>query len=206
MKTIYICGSQSTGKTTLCESLEKRNRYNHGPWVYVKEAAREVIKDDHIDFSSFKTDLDAANRFQREVWKRQKDKYRGYKSFNRHGNGMQTYGRTSNEVYLRTTIIVDRGPDALVYSSMFATIANDLFQDSQEFIAHFKEPNTYIFILDPHEEMLQDDGVRHSLTMENAWRFTHNLIFMCDLLGIPYVRIQTPVLLERVKLIESVVR
>jgi predicted ATPase len=179
---IFLCGSHSCGKTTLANEIRKRFAYGLLP-----EVAREIITSQKLDLASFAKDIAAANRFQHDVAKE-------------HMQRMTTSDPNAN-------IVFDRGIDFLVYASMYSTLCNMQTEDHlQNCVEIMSRPQARVFVLDPHEADLTEDGVRKSLDMATAVSITNGIVLLLEMHNIHYFRLTSPKLLDRIKTVETVIR
>lgn len=191
MKTrIYICGSQSVGKTTLCRELSKHLDYN-----VVGEAARDIMNADKISFADIERDIQARDAFQKKVTTTH---------INRHTDALIEL-EGDNTV---PGVIFDRGLDFLVYAAGFSTVAAKQFNhpSTKNYIDALKHRDALVVLLEPHEQLLRQDDVRAGLTMKSAHEVTFGIKVLLEIFGIPYLHITTCDTMERVKLISNIVR
>lgn len=189
MKRIYICGSHSTGKTTLVRELF---RQLGAQFNIVQEAAREVIKSQQVSFSEMSTSICKANRFQHDVLS---------EHLELHDNALASCDNLKG-------LIFDRGPDFLAYAAMYTTVAANQFKmkSVQSYLEYLSYINAYVFLLEPHEELLSNDGTRSSLDMRTAIEITAMIRCILELHGIPYTYISDKNLVNRVKLIRATIK
>lgn len=183
---IYLCGSHSCGKTTLAIEIARRYNFN-----VVSEAARDIISAQKIDLSSFAKNIMAADQFQADVVAEHDERQYAYTMKQRESGG---------------NLVFDRGIDFLVYASMFSTMCHQQTKKYQDYIDHMKEDDVRVFVLDPHESKMEDDGVRKSMDMITAWSITNGIVLLLETHGIPYVRLTTPSLLERIKTVDAIIK
>jgi nicotinamide riboside kinase len=187
MKRIYLCGAHSTGKTTLGKQIAQRKGYR-----FIPEAARRIIEKHNINFADFATNAEAADDFQRELAHEHRTEHR-----------LQIVGSLDQDI---SGVVFDRGPDNLVYASLYSTIAASQFIVSQDDISFLQHEDAHVFLIDPQEKLISDDGVRASLNMIDLWKITAGIQCLLEWNAIHYVRIQTPDLIERLKIVEGAVR
>ena len=184
---IYICGSQSVGKTTLCRELGYYLGYE-----VVPEAARDIMNSKKIDFKVMENDIAARDSFQVAVF----DEHMA-----RHDNALReiVHGDKRGRVF-------DRGIDYLAYAARFSTQASSQYEwtRGQTYIELLKHDDALTILLEPHEKLLKQDDVRASLNMRSAYEITFGIKVLLEVFGIPYVYITEPDLLERVKLITTI--
>lgn len=188
MKTrIYVCGSHSVGKTTLCRELTKHLDYEGVP-----EAAREIINAQKLDFAAMDRDVEAKDDFQQAVWERHLEMHAGMIDLLERGN-------------IRG-VVFDRGLDFLVYAAGFSTLANEQFEheDTVAYLDALRHSEALVLLLEPHEDLLQNDGVRAAMSMRTAEKITFGIKCLLEVLGIPYIHVTQPDTLERVKMVANI--
>jgi len=184
---IYLCGAHSCGKSTLLKELSLR----HG-FLTVEEAAREIIEEGNVELSSFSANALSADAFQATVAKRHRE---NHECALKNAADLHAPG-----------IVFDRGPDNLVYAALFATNAGAEYRRSKEYLDSLQEPGALVFLIDPHEDLIESDGVRKSLDMQTLQTITHGIAMLLEWNDIPYVRLQSPDLLQRLKTIDAVIQ
>ena len=186
---IYVCGSQSVGKTTLCRELACYLGYE-----VVPEAARDIMNSKKIDFKTMERDIAARDTFQIAVF----DEH-----MKRHDNALReiVHGDKRGRVF-------DRGIDYLVYAASFSTQAFSQFDcnETKRYIDTLKQPESLVVLLEPYEQLMQQDDVRAGLNMKSAYEVTFGIKVLLEVFGIPYIHITTPDTLARVKLVANIVR
>jgi predicted ATPase len=189
---IYLCGSHSCGKTTLANEVANRHTL-----FLVKEAAREIIEKEKIDLVSLRANATEADRFQSSL---------GHAHRLRHYEAIQKIGFFEDIDDVYQGYVFDRGPDNLVYSALFSTNAAEQYKISSRYIDTLKHKDARVFLIDPHPDLMEDDGVRDHMDLQTAWTITHGIAMLLEWNNVPYIRIQTPILTERIKLIDSVIK
>lgn len=186
---IYVCGSQSVGKTTLCRELGKHLGYG-----VVTEAARDIMNAQKISFEDMARDVQARDRFQNDV---------AETHLLKHEEAMAHLDESSYGGF-----IFDRGVDYLVYAAGFSTVAKTQFEwkRTQQYLDEIRAPKALVLLLEPHEQLMQQDDVRAGLNMKSAYEVTFGIKVLLEIFGIPYIHITTPDTLERVKLVANIVR
>lgn len=186
---IYVCGSQSVGKTTLCRELGK-----HLGYEVVTEAARDIMNADKISFADMQHNVAARNSFQNRVTTTH---------LNKHYDKLI---EVENEP--EVGVVFDRGIDFLVYAAAFSTVANDHFKhpNTQNYIDTLKKPESLVVLLEPHEKLLKQDDVRAELNMKSAYEITFGIKVLLEIFGIPYLHITTCDIMERVKLVSNIIK
>jgi len=187
---IYISGAQSTGKSTLCRELGR-----HLGYEVVTEAARDIMNADKIDFSKIALDVTARDSFQNKV----ADEHIG-----RHIKAWNNLTTADNEV---VGYVFDRGLDFLVYAAGFSTVAHKQYnwQKTRQYLMDLKNDNALVVLLEPHEHLLKEDGVRAGLNMKGSYEVTFAIKVLLEVHGIPYIYVTTPDTMERVKLITNII-
>jgi nicotinamide riboside kinase len=179
---IFLCGSHSCGKTTLANEIRRRFAYGMVP-----EAAREVIISRKVDLASL-----AKNAYEADVFQ--------YDVADAHMANLSLIDPDADVVF-------DRGIDFLVYASMYSTLCHRqttlYLKDCVEIMSR---PKARVFVLDPHEADLAEDGVRKSLDMATAVSITNGIVLLLEMHNIPYFRLTSPKLLDRIKTVETVIR
>lgn len=192
---IYICGSHSVGKTTLCRELGKHLGYR-----VVPEAARDIMANNKIDLRAISKDVEAKNMLQGWI---------GDDHLTRHANAIRDLedGNFTQDDPESKGIIFDRGIDFLVYASEYSTLAHKQWAspNTQEYIECLKHPNALVLLLQPHESALVADGVRASLDLLTAHKITFGIKCLLEVFGVSYIDITAPEVLERVKLVKSII-
>lgn len=178
---IFLCGTHSCGKTTLAREIASRHKF-----TLVEESAREIIVEGNVDLSTFSRDVIAADKFQETVARSHIHKA---------------------EHAPKGDVVFDRGLDFLVYSSMFSTGCQQQYDKYFWYIERFlKAKDSRVFVLDPHEAMMKDDGARKSLDMVTAWSITNGIILLLEIHDVPYIRLTTHKLLDRIKTVDAVIK
>jgi len=178
---IYVSGSHSSGKTTLCREIGRRYGY-----VIVEEAARSVVDDQKIDFTKFIRDAQAADRFQHDV--------------------ADLHIKEAALGQLRGNTVFDRSVDFIVYASMFSTVCAKQMEQLDSYVKILKSPDARVLVLDPHEELIRDDGVRKAMGMDVAWSITNGIILVLEMHNIPYIRLTSPNLVDRIKVVDALIK
>lgn len=186
---IYVCGSSSVGKTTLCRELGEHLHY-----TVVGEAARDVMNTNKVTPQSIAHSVVAKNNLQAAVFR---------EHLARHNEAIKDL----EDGKIDRGVVFDRGIDFLVYAAEYSTLACVQHYDdwTQAYLEALTHPESLVLLLEPHEKLLQKDDVRASLNMLTAQKITFGIKCLLEVFGIPYVTLTSPDVLERVKLVTAIV-
>jgi len=175
---IYICGSHSTGKTTLAKYISQT--YNI---PMLPETARLILAEKELEIDSLRKDLDVVNSYQRSVLYRQIEQTKKFDNF-----------------------VSDRAFDCLAYTAQHSTILSELIasQDVIDFIEFMKSCDSIIFFIRPSKNTLEQDGIRETITWDGIVAIDAQIKFMCEMFGIRYFQIDTDIMQERTRLVDAV--
>ncbi len=192
---IYICGSHSVGKTTLCRELGKHLGYR-----VVPEAARDIMANNKIDLRAISKDVEAKNMLQGWIFDDHLTRHAAAIS------ALEAGDFTQGDPQARG-VIFDRGLDYLVYASEFSTLAHKQWAsaNTKEYIECLKHPQSLVLLLQPHESALVADGVRASMDLLTAHKITFGIKCLLEVFGVSYIDITAPEVLERVKLVKNII-
>lgn len=180
---VFICGAQSTGKTTLLHDVGAQCG---GDFHCESEVARNLIKSLGINPRSISPTKRPAEfeTLQYEIV------------------AAQCQVERRNAI-LGRNYIADRGIDPVVYTHIHLGLEakkqmlnNPLVQ---ECIERYKQ--SLIFVLTPHKECLVDDGFRLMASLDELQHFTNVMQLTLDELKIPYITIEQ---LDREKRVQIV--
>jgi nicotinamide riboside kinase len=176
---VYFVGAASTGKTTLARWVSRRFGL-----PMLGEVAREVLAEMETTLAAVHADVELADRFQSEVFRRQLDKEAARPSF-----------------------VSDRAFDNLVYAAQHSRVAEKLWQSEEcgEYLERLKDDGVLVFFVRPHRELLKDDGVRVT-DWEDVCRTDGGVQVILETQGIPYTPIAMISLRDRLRLVEAVIR
>lgn len=172
---VYFVGAQSTGKTTLAKYVS--NKYE---LELLNEVVRDLINEYDMGLNEIRLNIDEINKFQKEIFETQLLKERGKNNF-----------------------VSDRAFDNIAYACNYATNAHMIDGDK---LAHYmdKLDNSLVFYVKPHEQLLEDDGVRGSIDWCDVCRIDGMIKMMLELYDVDYVTISTKEHQERVNTINTV--
>jgi len=180
-KRIFLCGSHSVGKTTLADELAKDKKYL-GEFKRLHEVGRSALKLQNITRDDLSND-DIRYTYQFEVMR------------------LQNEGERKLE---GSSYISDRGIDFLAYSKFYYKGEKDIMKEmleapeTRDSIMRYKEANTFIFLIEPSKECLEDDSTRMVSPLKELQEFTSCFKDLFKELEIPYFIISTVPLQERV--------
>lgn len=167
---IVLSGASSTGKTMLvCDWCKKHPEYH-----CIHEVARDIMKEKNMSRPELHSYLrDTSNgkfeQFQCEIFQRQ--------------NCMELQAPDEQP------IVVDRGPDPLVFNELHIShaAALKLAEDpsAKACLERYKLKTTIVVILCPLGS-IEDDNVRNVPTTEQQLQFNEHLKSLLDEHGIPY--------------------
>ena len=187
---VFICGAHSTGKTTLLDRLLSEPDQNLN---VVNEVARKIIAEHGWQREDFdpKIHPDTFYELQLKI--------------------LQEQLRKDKELCARnTSYISDRGLDPIIYCKMylgeewFRKILNSI--EAKECMKRHKAINTTTVVLLPHEECLQEDGVRLQPKIDELEKFTNLLLNFLKEHDIKFEKIAELDLEERVSLLKSFIK
>jgi len=180
-KRIFLCGSHSVGKTTLADELAKDKKYL-GEFKRLHEVGRSALKLQNITRDDLSND-DIRYTYQFEVMR------------------LQNEGERKLE---GSSYISDRGIDFLAYSKFYYKGEKDIMKEmleapeTRDSVMRYKEANTFIFLIEPSKECLEDDSTRMVSPLKELQEFTSCFKDLFKELEIPYFIISTVPLQERV--------
>jgi nicotinamide riboside kinase len=179
---IYFIGCESSGKTTLARYISKRLNL-----TMLSEVARTVLAERELSVDSLRSNLDEVNSYQEEIFFRQ----------------------VKEESKYENNFVSDRSFDNLAYAAKYSTIFKKLIdsKECKDYITQLKkgidEGETKIFFVRPFKSILKNDGVRETVSWENAVGVDAMIKLLTQLFDIKCINIQTDSMQERVQLLES---
>ncbi|XP_019625578.1 PREDICTED: uncharacterized protein LOC109470921 [Branchiostoma belcheri] len=179
---VFLCGAQSTGKTTLLNDLTTEVPKIHGE----PEVARRVIQ----GLGLTREDFDY------------KKNPKGFEDLQLKILDAQCETERTNAAAGRD-YIADRGIDPVVYAHVcLGENAKQRLletQQAKECIERYKK--SLVFVITPHQECIKDDGFRMTGTLEDLQRYTVAMTTILNDNGIPFTTIQE---LDRQKRVQIV--
>ena len=164
MKNIFIIGAQSTGKTTIVNSIEKTLTQHDAPIsiackgqkpAIIKEVARNVLKAHKFSREDITASRDRAFQLQKHILSAQ------FKA-------EDAVSRQSPSSWY----ITDRsGLDPIVYTSMFVgeVAVQELLASPEWHVLEGRMKNGLVFLCEAGTQWLTDDGIRLMPTDEKEW-------------------------------------
>lgn len=177
-KFIYVCGPHSSGKTTLCRELSAVFGYPK-----VGEAARQILDEEKMDIRGCGESMVLADHFQKLTAER---------TLQQHSDA-----RAKVQSGEWPGVIMDRGPDFLVYGTRFSSLGG-----SQSGILNpslYRGDEVKVFLLAPDPNRLLEDGVRASVNMETLREIHFGLRCLLTWNSIPFYNLPPTDLLTRVE-------
>ncbi len=160
---IYICGAESTGKSTLVKYVSR---------VYgiprLNEGARAVLAEDSISLASLRHSSATADTFQIAVFERQ----------------------LALEQHATRPFVSDRGLlDNLSYASENARCFSELVARPEVKEYTSKQQHDIVFLVRPQQELRAEDGVRALSSWEGQQRIDAKIELLLKLFCVPFVPI-----------------
>lgn len=178
---IYLCGAHSTGKTTILEHVSERFEVNT-----VKETAREIIQKYGGNLCDIRSNLEISKKFQRDILQQQ----------------IQKEKRTEEP------FIADRGLDILAYFSEYTKDLSRVVEKEyvKNYIESYKDDDVIVLFIRPHKDLIEEDGIREDLTIEDLHKMDGHIKFIFEYFDIDYISIDTKHLNERVRAVETILK
>lgn len=175
---IYVTGSHSVGKSTLCRYIS--NKYN---LPFINEVARSVLAEKELNIEELRINLDIVDNYQQEIFYRQIAEEKKHENF-----------------------VSDRTFCNLAYTASHSRVLHKLFftQELKDYVDGLKKKDVVMFFIRPCKDTLKNDGVRESVTWDGIISIDAQIKFMLECFGLNYININTGSMQERIKLIDSV--
>lgn len=176
---IYFVGAHGTGKTTLARYV--RDRYG---LKLISEVARSILAELEVSLERLRSNVEAVNRYQLEVFRRQ----------------ILAERETGN------AFVSDRAFCNLAYTANHGTIMHDIFRDPalEEYMSWVADG--LVFFVRPHMDLVVADGVRAALRWEDVVIIDGMVKLLLEMYAIPYITITSLSMQERVRLVDEVIR
>lgn len=176
---IYFVGAHATGKTTLARYVSDRYGLK-----LISEVARSVLAEMEVSLDHLRANLDAVNRYQVEVFRRQIEAE-----------------REAGEAF-----VSDRAFCNLAYTANHGTVMHELFRDPalDEYMRWVS--SGLVFFVRPHPDLIQGDGVRAALRWEDVVVIDGMVKLLLEMYAIPYIIVATLSMQERARLADEVIR
>ena len=177
---IYFAAAQSCGKTTLARLTAK-----HFNLKFLNEVARTILAEKELSVDTLRVNLDVVDDYQSEVFNRQIEEEKKYKSF-----------------------VSDRTFDNLAYMAQHARKFKDVIESQQckDYIEGLKKPDVTIFFIRPSKATMKDDGIRESVNWDGIVAIDSMIKMLFELFGVDYIQINTDSMQERVRLVNTVLK
>jgi len=175
---IYVSGSHSSGKSTICRYIS--TKYN---LPMIPEVARMILSERELNFETLRSNLNAVDDYQNSIFFRQLEEESKQKEF-----------------------VSDRSFDCLAYAAQHSRILSKLINSKEikNYLEVLKASNTYIFFIRPSTATMKQDGVREKLSWDGIVSIDANIKFMLEMFDLRYFQINTESMQERVRLIDAV--
>jgi nicotinamide riboside kinase len=176
---IYITGAHCTGKTTLCRWIS--SEYN---LEFIPEVVRDLLKEWDVSFEQLEQNQELMDEYEYESIRR-KTKLKNYDNF----------------VSDRTVL------DPLAYTSINTNRVREFIDDIDfgENLEQMRADNSEIFLLRPHKELIEDDGVRHKISWESLVEIDGILRYLLEYYEVLYHEIDTTDFDERKQIVRNTV-
>jgi len=177
---VYFVGAHSTGKTTLARYVS--SKYD---MPMLNEVARVVMNEMELSIDQLRSNIDLINKYQSEVFKRQ----------------------VQQEIGL-TNFVSDRSFDNIAYSIMHSTITQSIIRsdDFKDYIHTINNSDSIIFFVRPSKATMKNDGVRENVVWDDILMIDASVKTLMEIYGVQYIQINTPILQERIKLVENIIK
>lgn len=176
---VYFTGSHATGKTTLARFVSTNYKL-----PMITEVARMILSEKELHLETLRTDIQAVNDYQKQIFSRQIREEEGKEKF----------------VSDRSLI------DVLAYSAQHTTILPHLFYSPEiiTYLETLRHPDTTVFFVRPSKATLKSDGVREHITWDGIIAIDAMVKLFLELWQLKHFQISTDNMQERIKLIDSV--
>ena len=175
---IYVCGSHSTGKTTLARQVADRTGL-----PFLNEIARQVIAERELTFEVMRANVSLVNDYQEEVFKRQIKHEEQHQSF-----------------------VSDRCFDNLAYSARHTEIFQTLMKRPAIKSYIKKVKNSLVFFIRPHPDLMMTDGFREQSNWNEIVRIDAMVEMLISWFDIPVIGITELNMRNRLRTAMSAVR
>lgn len=167
------------GKTTIANYITERFSINQ-----VQEVARNVMGKYGNSLEEIRANLDICKKFQRDIIEEQIER----------------------EKMMEEPLISDRGLDILAYFAMHTKDTNKILNKNyvKDYIKSYKDEDAIVIYVRPKEELIEDDGIRGDLSIENIYRIDGMIKYILESNDINYLVLESKHLNERVRFVETV--
>ncbi len=176
---VYFVGAHATGKTTLARYV--RDRYG---LQLISEVARSILAELEISLDRLRSNVEAVNRYQLEVFRRQ----------------IQAEREAGH------AFVSDRAFCNLAYTANHGTIMRDIVRDPalEEYMRWVA--GGLVFFVRPHKALVVADGTRTALEWEDVVIIDGMVKLLLEMYAIPYIIVASLDMQERVRLVDEVVK
>ena len=175
---VYFVGAHSTGKTTLARYVSKKYSI-----PMITEVARMVLSEGESNLDSLRYDMDAIDKYQTDVFKRQLIEESKYPNF-----------------------VSDRSFDNLAYAAQHTRIFPKLLASPEvsQYSSGLKAPGVFVFFVRPSRATLKADGVREAINWDGIVAIDAMIKFMLGMWEIKYYQIPVENMQERIHMVDNV--
>ena len=176
---IYLCGTHSSGKTTLA-------RWTADTYgiPLISEVARAVLAEMETDLVSLRTNLKFVRDYQQKIFKRQ----------------------VAAEEKAGPTFVADRsGLDNLAYAACHSISLADIIREENvwEYAKRLQAQNAIVFFVRPHRDLLKEDGVRAIGSWEEINKIDGMVTLLLEMNNIDYISIDTSSMATRARSVRA---
>jgi hypothetical protein len=150
----------------------------------ISETARMILSEQELQVDALRYDLEAVDKYQRQVFDRQ-----------------------ILEEQKQPSFVSDRSIiDVLAYSAQHSRILPELIASPEltSYLAFLREPGVFIFFVKPSKATLKADGVREFINWDGIVQIDAMIKLMLRMWDLPHFQINMDNMQERVQLIDSV--
>lgn len=175
---IYFIGCHGSGKTTLARYVSKKYQL-----PMITEVARMILSEKELQVDSLRTNLDVADEYQSDIFKRQLEEESKIENF-----------------------VSDRSFDCLAYAAQHTRVLSNLLNSKElsNYINKLKK-QSIIFFVRPSKITFKADGVRENLDWDGAISIDAQIKFMLEMWNLKYFQINVENMQERVRFIDAVI-
>jgi len=175
---VYFVGAHSTGKTTLARYVSKQYSI-----PMITEVARMVLSENESHLDSLRYDMDAIDKYQKDVFQRQLVEEGKHPSF-----------------------VSDRSFDNLAYAAQHTRLLSKLLvtPEVSQYSLSLKAPDVFVFFVRPSRATLKADGVREAINWDGVVAIDAMVKFMLEMWDIKYFQIPVDNMQERIRLVENI--
>ncbi|PAA93448.1 hypothetical protein BOX15_Mlig015293g1 [Macrostomum lignano] len=181
MRSFYLCGAQSVGKTTLIRELNRRPELASLRIEVIDEVARSLIKQDGIDlnvFQDYRNHQEQFYQFNLKLVSRYLDMARQDRLDDESSDRLKLYDRS--------------GLDAVNYICTYLPhLSHRMLGEAavQHLIDEYSSSSAFVsfIVMDPQAEFIEHDNVRLPPQLPELQKYTENLKQLLEQRGIPRV-------------------